>query len=93
MEPDMMSRIFGCSCDFLHRRDDHDPEDNEIIKEYLAVLSPREKEVFLLIKDKAFSYRDVADMLGIHHGRVNNIMSRVGKKFEKLTNMKKPQGE
>lgn len=92
MEPDMMNRVFGYSCDFLGRRDDNDPEDNDTIKEYLAVLSPREKEVFLLIKDKAFSYRDAADMLGIYHGRVNNIMSRVSKKFEKLTNNKRPQG-
>lgn len=95
LEPDKLNRMFGDTviipC-FADEEDDTTDSWNTI-NEYLDLLSPREKECFLLIYEQRYAWREAADLIGIAHGRINNIMYRVRKKFLTYRDSKKPQDQ
>ncbi|MCM3632870.1 sigma-70 family RNA polymerase sigma factor [Paenibacillus camelliae] len=57
------------------------------IKSALAKLSPREREVFMLVKGQGFSSEYVANMLGISKGSVDEMIQRAYKKFSQEIQM------
>ena len=85
MEPEVMNRVFGerfiMPCEESEKIDDGK---SELIEKYLGLLSVRERECFLLIYERGIAYREAAVLLGVQHGRVNNIMHRVRKKFQTI---------
>lgn len=93
MEPDKMNRCFGRQYIMPSEIEYHeiDPDITKQINEYLDLLSERERECFLLIYERGFAWREAADMMGIAHGRINNIMHRVRKKFQSHRDKAKPQ--
>lgn len=93
MEPDKMNRCFGVQYTMPSEIEyiEVDQEMLSRISEYLDLLSERERECFLLIHERGFAWREAADIMGIAHGRINNIMYRVRKKFQ--AHREKPQPE
>ncbi|MBL8998316.1 MAG: sigma-70 family RNA polymerase sigma factor [Gemmatimonadetes bacterium] len=43
----------------------------EVLDETLAAMPPRRREVFLLIREESFTYREAAEALGVSEGSIN----------------------
>ncbi len=46
----------------------------EVLDETLAAMPPRRREVFLLIREESFTYREAAEVLGVSEGSINTHM-------------------
>ncbi|MCL4212724.1 MAG: sigma-70 family RNA polymerase sigma factor [Gemmatimonadales bacterium] len=46
----------------------------EVLDETLTAMPPRRREVFLLIREESFTYREAAEALGVSEGSINTHM-------------------
>ncbi|AFQ57179.1 MULTISPECIES: sigma-70 family RNA polymerase sigma factor [Bacillaceae] len=58
-------------------------EDRDRIREALALLTDREKEMFLLHKVECFSYERIADLLGVKKSTVQTTIKRASLKMQR----------
>ena len=49
----------------------------DVLDETLAAMPPRRREVFLLVREQSFTYREAAEALGLSEGTINTHMRLV----------------
>jgi RNA polymerase sigma-70 factor (ECF subfamily) len=61
--------------------DDISPDKRERLEALMAKLSPREREVFMLVYGQSFTESSAAEILGISRSSINTLIKRARKKL------------
>lgn len=61
--------------------DDLSEEQKELLADLLEILTPKEKEAFVMIRGNGYSFSEAAEIMKVTKGTVQNLVARAEEKF------------